>query len=429
MIKIIQADEFRKNYNTTKTIGSNEINAGVAAIIADVVKRGDEALREYTEKFDGCLINDFELSSDAMDKAIGNVDPGFIAVMERAAANIKEFHMNQVRRGFDLLPKNGVIMGQRITPIERVGVYIPGGTAPYPSSVLMNCIPAKIAGVSEVIIVTPPSGTGDANVNGVDARILAAAKTAGADRVFTIGGAQAIAALAYGTKTVPDVDKITGPGNAYVAEAKRQVFGIVGIEMIAGPSDVLIIADKKGNPVLIAADMLSQCEHGPDSPAVLVTNCEILAKKVQKEIESQLNDLPREAAARKAVDDHGMIIITKSPDESFEISNILAPEHLEIMLDEPFGYLDKVKNAGSVFLGKYTPEPVGDYYAGPNHTLPTSGTARFSSPLSVDDFIKKTSYTYYSEEALIAASDDIIRFADEEGFRAHALAVVKRIKN
>jgi len=295
----------------------------------------------------------------------------------------------------------------------------------------MNCIPAKIAGVSEIIIATPPSSKGGQldSINGVDARILAAAKIAGVQRVFSIGGAQAIAALAYGTQTVPRVDKITGPGNVYVTEAKRQVFGAVGIDMIAGPSDIMIIADKTANPTHIAADMLSQCEHGIDSPAILITDSMTLAKRVRIEMEMQLSVLPREDIAREAVEKHGAIVVVDTIDEAFEISNERAPEHLEILLDEPFTCIDKIRNAGSVFLGKYSPEALGDYYAGPNHTLPTSGTARFSSPLSVDDFVKKTSYTYYSQKALRAVGADVIRFAEEEGLAAHALSISKRLKS
>ena len=441
MIKTIKSAEFEKDCIVKKTISSTSMTSSVAMIIANVIKRGDEALRDYTEKFDNCILKSFELPKDAMDKAIDKVDPEFVKIMERAAKNIEAFHRNQVQKGFDLPPKNGIILGQKVLPIERVGVYVPGGSASYPSSVLMNCIPAKIAGVKEILIATPPSSKCSLNceddictvdgvvcINGIDARVLAAAKISGVDRIFTIGGAQAIAAFAFGTESVPRVDKITGPGNAYVAEAKRQVFGIVGIDMIAGPSDILIIADSHANPAYVAADMLSQCEHGPDSPAVLVTNSKSMADKVSKEITAQLPNLPREEIARKAINNHGLIVITKSIEESFNISNIIAPEHLEIFLDEPFSYLDKVTNAGSVFLGKYTPEAIADYYAGPNHTLPTSGTSRFSSPLSVDDFVKKTSYTYYSEEALKDASADVIRFAEEEGLRAHALSVSKRVK-
>ena len=429
MIKIIKSDEFEFECILEKTATTTSLTTTVAMIIANVIKGGDEALREYTERFDECVLNSFELQQDAMEKAIRSVKSDFIGVMERAARNIEDYHSHQIQSGFELPPKDGVLLGQKVTPIDRVGLYIPGGTAPYPSSLLMNCIPAKIAGVSEIIIATPPSKERSSDgVNGVDARILAAAKIAGVDRVFTIGGAQAIAALAYGTDTVPRVDKITGPGNAYVAEAKRQVFGIVGIDMLAGPSDVLIIADKIADPVYIAADMLSQCEHGVDSPAILITNSTNLAKKVRGEIETQLSELPREKIARKAINEHGLIIITKTIDEAFEISNKLAPEHLGILLEEPFIYLDKVRNAGAVSIGKYTPEALGDYYAGPNHILPTSGTARFSGPLSVDDFTKKTSYVYYMEDALRAASNDVIRFAEEEGLRAHAVSIQKRLE-
>jgi len=428
MIKIIKSDEFETECIIEKTVTSTSLTTAVAIIIANVMRRGDEALKEYTEQLDECQLSSFELSKAAMDEAINNVDPEFIGILERAAKNIEDFHRGQIRAGFEMPPKNGILLGQKITPIERVGSYIPGGTAAYPSSLLMNCITAKIAGVSEVIIATPPSKEGTVDgVNGVDARILAAAKVAGVDRVFTMGGAQAIAALAYGTETVPRVDKITGPGNAYVAEAKRQVFGIVGIDMIAGPSDIMVIADKTANPEYVAADMLSQCEHGVDSPAILVTTSANLAKTVRMEIETQLTGLPRGEIAKKAINEKGLIIIAKSINEAFEIANKVAPEHLEIMLEEPFNYIDNVKNAGAIFMGRYSPEALGDYYAGPNHTLPTSGTARFSSPLSVDDFTKKSSYIYFSEDALLAASNDVIRFAQEEGLQAHAVSIQKRL--
>jgi len=423
MIKITRANEFRSGRRAINKV-SSEITAVVAEIIDNVANRGDEALREYTEKFDGCILNSFELPRSALDKAVTEAGSEFVAIMERAAKNIEDFHRHQVRQGYDIPPKNGVTLGQRILPIERVGLYIPGGTAPYPSSVLMNCIPAKLAGVKEIMIATPPSSEGT-----VDAGILAAAKIAGADRVFMIGGAQAIAALAYGTESIPRADKITGPGNAYVAEAKRQVFGIVGIDMIAGPSDILIIADGSANPALVAADMLSQCEHGTDSPAVLITTGATLANKVNSELKAQIAALPRGDIAREAIKEHGKIIIAESIEQALDISNEIAPEHLELYLEEPFNYLDKIKNAGSVFLGRYTPEALGDYYAGPNHTLPTSGTARFSSPLSVSDFTKKIQYTHYSEQALRDASDDVIKFAEKEGLTAHALSVSKRIKN
>jgi len=429
MIKIVKSDELEERSSVQKTAESAAITTTVATIIANVIKNGDEALREYTEKLDGCVLESFELSQKAMDNAVSDIDPEFIKVMERAAVNIEDFHRNQVQTGFDLPPKNGVIVGQRILPIERVGIYIPGGSAAYSSSVLMNCIPAKIAGVSEIILTTPPSANGKkAGINGVDAHIISAAKIVGIDRIFTIGGAQAIAAMAYGTKSVPRVDKITGPGNAYVTEAKRQVFGAVGVDMIAGPSDILIIACKTADPVYIAADMLSQCEHGPDSSAILVTTSTSLARRVRTEIELQLLKLPREKIARTAIENQSLIIVVDTIDEAFRISNERAPEHLEIFLDEPFDYLDKVKNAGSVFLGEYSPETLGDYYAGPNHTIPTSGTARFSSQLSVDDFVKKTSYTYYSKEALRSVSEDAIKFAEEEGLAGHALSVSKRLK-
>ena len=422
MIKILKADEFIAERPTQRT-AQPEVTDVVSGIIADVIKRGDAALREYTEKFDGCSPDTFEVTEAEIDAAMEEVSPEFIKTMRRAARNIKKFHRRQIQQGFIMTPGNGVVLGQRILPLNRVGQYMPGGTAAYPSSVLMNCIPAKLAGVGEVIMVTPPSKDGS-----VDAGILAAARIAGADRVFKIGGAQAIAALAYGTETVPSVDKITGPGNAYVAEAKRQVFGVVGIDMIAGPSDITIIADEYADPALVAADMLSQCEHGEDSAAVLITDSADLADEVSAEIEEQLPKLPREKIARASIDNNGRIIIADSIDQAFEISNVIAPEHLEIFLDEPFAYLDLAENAGSVFLGKNTPEVVGDYYAGPNHTLPTSGTSRFSSPLSVDDFIKKSSFTYYTADALYSAGKDIARFAEKEGFAAHAASVSKRLR-
>ncbi|MCL2628859.1 MAG: histidinol dehydrogenase [Oscillospiraceae bacterium] len=422
MIKIIKSGELKQNGMKQEAADDTSLRDCVASIIDNVKKHGDEALVKYTKEFDKCSITDFELSKAAIDEAAATVDKEFIKVLEQAAQNIEEFHANQINTGFDLLPKDGVILGQKVTPISRVGCYIPGGSAPYFSSVLMNCIPAKIAGVKEIIIVTPPSK------NGVDPRILAAAKIAGVDRVFTVGGAQAIAALAFGTETIPCVDKITGPGNAYVTEAKRQVFGIVGIDMIAGPSDVLVIADKTADPVYIAADMLAQCEHGKDSYAVLITDNMTLAKKVRAEIETQLPALPRKDIAKFAINNNSLIILTDTMEEAFDISNERAPEHLEILLEEPFNYLSKVINAGSIFLGKHTPETLGDYMAGPNHTIPTGGTARFSSPLSVDDFVKKSSYIYFSEDAINKKGADAIRFAKEEGLHGHALAVEKRLK-
>ena len=400
-----------------------ELTAAVAEIIENVIKRGDAAVREYTEKWDGCAINSFEVTADEIDCAMEAAGPEFIGIMQRASRNIENFHRNQIRQGFIMSPGSGVVLGQRILPLGRVGVYIPGGTAPLASCVLMSCIPARLAGVGEIIISTPPAKNGS-----VDPGVLAAAKIAGADRVFKAGGAQAIAAMAFGTETIPRVDKITGAGNSYVAEAKRQVFGAVGIDMIAGPSDILVIADGNADPRLVAADMLSQCEHGADSIAVLITDSETLAGNVSAQIETQLKRLPREGIARRSVDTHGKIIITASIDEAFQISNELAPEHLEIFLDEPFSHLDKVSNAGSVFLGKHTPEAVGDYFAGPNNTLPTSGTARFSSPLSVDDFVKKSSFTYYTADALAKDGADIIGFAEKEALMAHGQSVQKRVR-
>ena len=420
MIKILGVSEF-KAVRAVKQTAAGAVAATVSGIISDVIERGDDAVREYTEKFDGCRLDSFEVAALSFDAAVNEVGPEFIGIMERSAKNIEDFHRQQIRKDFILTPGNGIILGQRTTPIERVGIHIPGYTAANPSSVLMNCIPAKLAGVGEIVIVTPPGRNGEVNP-----AILAAAKVGGADRVFSIAGAQAVAALAYGTETIPAVDKITGPGNAYVAEAKRQVYGIVGIDMIAGPSDILVIADFSADPVLVAADLLSQCEHGENSIAVLVTDSAELAETVSAEIEKQLSTLPREEHARKSVDNNGKIIIADSIDQAFDISNEIAPEHLEIFLDDPLRYLDKVKNAGSIFLGKNTPEALGDYYAGPNHTLPTSGTARFSNPLSVDDFVKKSSFTYYTEKALLSAADDVVKFAEKEGLHAHALSVSRR---
>ena len=421
MIEIVKSGELTKT-KRARHISSPAVVSSVADIIAGVSARGDEALREYTGKFDGFEPEKFEVPDSDIEAAMRAVGGDFIGVLRRAAKNIEEFHRNQIRQGFTMSPRPGVTLGQQITPLDRVGIYIPGGTAAYPSCVLMNCIPAKLAGVREAIIVTPPSKDGL-----VDAGILAAARIAGADRVFSIGGAQAIAALAYGTGTVPRVDKIVGPGNAYVAEAKRQVFGIVGIDMIAGTSDVLIIADSNADPALVAADMLSQCEHGSESIAVLITDDAELAGMVGAEIETQLADLPRESAARESIDKNGRIIIAGSIGEAFDISNEIAPEHIELFLTEPFKHLGMVRNAGSVFLGANSPVPLGDYYAGPNNTLPTSGTARFASPLSVDDFIKKSSFTYYSEEALQEIGGDIVMFASMEGLDAHARSITKRI--
>lgn len=349
-----------------------------------------------------------------MNEAFSQTDETFISVLSEAKENITRFHSRQVRNSFIINETDGVITGQKIVPIEKVGLYVPGGTAAYPSSVLMNCIPAKIAGVKEIVMVTPPTG------GAVNPAILAAAKIAGVDRIFKIGGAQAVAALAYGTESVPMVDKIVGPGNVYVAEAKRQVFGKVAIDMIAGPSEILVIADGKSNPKFVAADLLSQAEHDKNAGAVLICDSFELAERVQREIEIQLLRLPRQEIARASVENNGKIIVTDSISAAIEAANEIAPEHLELCLDNPFDYLDKIKHAGSVFMGRFCPEALGDYFAGPNHTLPTGGTARFSSPLSVDDFVKKTQYTYYTDSAFSKIADKVAYFAEKEGLSAHA---------
>jgi histidinol dehydrogenase len=395
----------------------------VTEIIEKVKKEGDSALFFYAEKFDKAKLDSLEVSQQEFDQAFSQVDQKFIEILNKSAENIKTFHTQQLRQGFEIKKEDGIIIGQKITPVERAGLYVPGGTACYPSTVLMDSIPAKIAGVKEICITTPPNASG--KINPV---ILVAAKIAGVDKVYKVGGAQAIAALAYGTKTIKKVDKIVGPGNAFVAEAKRQVFGKVSIDMIAGPSEILVIADGKSNPKHVAADLLSQAEHDKMASAVLVTESLELAKKVQQEIEVQLEKLERKEIARVSIDQNGKIIVAKDLEEVIAVSNTIAPEHLELIVDNPFDYLDKITNAGSIFMGRYCPEALGDYYAGPNHTLPTSGTARFSSPLSVDDFIKKTQYTYYTKEALEKSYKDVAYFAQKEGLTAHAKSATVRFE-
>ncbi|MBR6737405.1 MAG: histidinol dehydrogenase [Clostridia bacterium] len=399
------------------------VESTVAEIIQNVIDNGDKALYEYALKFDKATLTSLEVSPNEFDEALSMVEPKFLDVLEKSAKNIRAFHSKQVRKGFEIKGEDGKVIGQKITPVERAGLYVPGGTATYPSTVLMDSIPAKIAGVKEVCIVTPPNSLG--KINPV---ILAAAKIAGVDKVYKVGGAQAIAALAYGTETIKKVDKIVGPGNAFVAEAKRQVFGRVSIDMIAGPSEIMVIADGKSNPKHVAADLLSQAEHDKMASAVLVTDSLDLAKQVASEIEVQLENLSRKEIARASIDNNGKIIVAKNLDEVIEVSNRIAPEHLEVLVDNPFDYLDKITNAGSVFMGRYCPEALGDYYAGPNHTLPTGGTARFSSPLSVDDFIKKTQYTYYTEEALSKVYKDVAYFAEQEGLQAHAKSATVRFE-
>lgn len=416
MIKIMKYGDVPNSEIYRRDNISSNVEGVVSEIIANVIKNGDKALFDYAEKFDKAKLSALEVTADEIDEAFLSVDENFIEILKEAAENITSFHKKQVTNSFFINDKDGVITGQRVTPIEKVGLYVPGGTAAYPSTVLMDSIPAKIAGCREIVMVTPPSK--DGKVNPV---ILAAAKIAGVDRIFKTGGAQAIAALAYGTETVPAVDKIVGPGNAYVAEAKKQVFGKVSIDMIAGPSEILVVADSTCNPKFIAADLLSQAEHDKMATAVLVTDSFDFAKAVSSEIEIQIPRLPRSEIARASVDNNAKIIVAENNLMlAINIANEIAPEHLELAVDNPFDYIDKIKHAGSIFMGKYTPEALGDYFAGPNHTLPTSGSARFSSPLSVDDFVKKSQIIYYTENALSKVADKVAYFARKEGLDAHA---------
>ena len=423
MIKIMKYGAISPDEIFARNERELDVSDIVADIIADVRKNGDEALIAYAKKFDKADLTCLEVTDEEIQEAFQSVEPEFVEILKEAAVNIRAFHEKQMREGFAIRQENGVVIGQKITPIEKAGLYVPGGTAAYPSTVLMDSIPAKIAGCKEICIATPPSASG--KINPV---ILAAAKIAGVDRIFKMGGAQAIAALAYGTQSVPKVDKIVGPGNAFVAEAKRQVFGRVSIDMIAGPSEILVIADGKSNPAYVAADLLSQAEHDKMASAVLVTDSEDLALQVQEEIEKQLVALPREEIARTSIENNGKIIIAESFDDVLAVANEIAPEHLELLVDNPFDYLDRIRHAGSVFMGRNCPEALGDYFAGPNHTLPTSGTARFSSPLSVDDFVKKTQYTYYTADALAKVAKDVAFFATQEGLTAHAKSAVIRME-
>ncbi len=424
MIKIYKYTSLHNDEIFDRSNPTADVSGIVSDIIEDVRKNGDAALYKYCEKFDKAKLDSLEVSAQEIDEAFESVDPEFICILQKAAKNIREFHSAQKRNSFVVdSEKNGVVIGQKIIPIEKAGLYVPGGTAAYPSTVLMDSIPAKIAGCKEICICTPPSA--DGKVNPV---ILAAAKIAGVDRIFKVGGAQAIAALAYGTETVSRVDKIVGPGNAFVAEAKRQVYGMVSIDMIAGPSEILVIADGNSDPVFVAADLLSQAEHDKNASAVLVTDSPGLAEAVSKELERQIPLLPREEIARISIDNNGKIIIAPDIETGIGIANEIAPEHLELCLDDPFMYLDAIKHAGSIFMGRYCPEALGDYFAGPNHTLPTSGTARFSSPLSVDDFVKKTQFTYYTREALSEVYKDIAYFAEKEGLSAHARSATVRFE-
>lgn len=425
MIKIFQYGEVSNDeIFSRENIAANVENV-VSEIIADVRRNGDIALKAYCEKFDGAVLDCLEVSACEIEEAFQAVEPEFLEILREAAANIRDFHSRQVRNSFIISEKNGVVTGQKVTPIEKVGLYVPGGTAAYPSTVLMDSIPAKLAGCSQIVITTPPGRDGKINP-----AILAAAKIAGVDRIFKVGGAQAIAALAYGTESVPRVDKIVGPGNAYVAEAKKQVFGKVSIDMIAGPSEILIVADSTADPRFVAADLLSQAEHDKMASAVLVTDSRSFADEVSQALEFQIPSLPRADIARTSIDNNGKIIVAEGDLMlAIDIANEIAPEHLELCVDQPFDYLDKIKHAGSIFLGKYCPEALGDYFAGPNHTLPTSGTARFSSPLSVDDFVKKSQFTYYTADALAAVADKVARFAEEEGLSAHARSATIRFED
>ena len=423
MIQILKYGEVSTSKIFARTEPSFNVEDIVADIIANVRQNGDAALYEYCEKFDKAKLSCLLVSKEEIEDAVAAVEPRFLEILRKAAENIRAFHSRQVRNSFVINEANGIVVGQKIIPVDRAGLYVPGGTAAYPSTVLMDSIPAKIAGVKEVVMVTPPNQEG--KVNPV---ILAAASIAGVDKIFKVGGAQAIAALAYGTESVPKVDKIVGPGNAFVAEAKKQVFGQVSIDMIAGPSEILIVADGASNPRHLAADLLSQAEHDKLASAVLVTDSDTLAAAVQAELEVQIPQLERAEIARASIDNNGKIIVAEDLMQAIAIANEIAPEHLELCVDNPFDYLDAIRHAGSIFMGRNCPEALGDYFAGPNHTLPTSGTAKFSSPLGVDDFIKKTQFTYYTRSALENVAEDVAYFARQEGLTAHARSAVIRME-
>ncbi len=425
-MKIINAEDkeslFEEVLNRSQ-FELNNVNKSVENIIDKVVEEGDRALIDFTLQFDKVLIDKLEVSKEEIDKAYNSLDKNLIESLEACHQSIKEFHQKQKQKSFIDNEKDGVIVGQIVNPIEKVGIYVPGGTAPLPSTVLMNAVPAKVAGVKEIIMTTPPSKDGS-----VDKTILAAAKIAGVDRVFKVGGAQAIAALAKGTESIPKVYKIVGPGNIYVAMAKKMVFGEVDIDMIAGPSEVLVIADKKANARYIAADLLSQAEHDTLACSILVTDSEDIAREVGVEVEKQLEVLSRSEIAKESIKNYGRIVVTKDIEEAIVLANEIAPEHLELALESPFDYVNKIKNAGAIFMGEYSPEPLGDYFAGPNHTLPTSGTAKFASPLSVDDFIKKSSLIYYTKDALRKVKNHVINVAESEGLTAHANSIKVRFE-
>ena len=429
MIQIIKADgsaeyAYLAKVRERSSSTDRDVTAIVSGIIEDVRKNGDKAVMDYTIKFDGKAPEFFEVPQTEITKAVAQCDPALLETLKKAAANIRDFHERQKQQSWLSAKENGVIMGQRVRGLERVGLYVPGGTAAYPSSVLMNAIPAKIAGVRELIMVTPPLKDGRPNPD-----IMAAASVAGVDRVFLMGGAQAIAALAYGTESVPRVDKIVGPGNIFVATAKKLVYGIVDIDMIAGPSEILVLADETAEPKFLAADLMSQAEHDKLASAILVTTSAELADRTVQELERQMKALSRRDIIESSLTDYGMIIVCDDMEKAVEMANSLAPEHLEVCCKDPMEYVGRLDNAGSVFLGNYSPEPLGDYFAGPNHVLPTSGTARFFSPLSVDSFIKKSSFIYYTEAALRSDRDDIVRFANTEGLTAHANSIIVRFED
>ena len=424
MIPILKLKDLTDEQILNRDIQAEEnVSAAVDAVIANVRQNGDAALLEYTEKFDGVTLEGLQVSDEEIACAILQTSPELVDTIRTAAANIEAFHRAQVRQDLVLTDRPGIVLGQRYTPIEKVGICVPRSPVAFPSTILMNVIPAKIAGVKDIVLVTPPEKDGS-----VSPAALVAAAVAGVDRIFKVGGAQAVAALAYGTETVPAVDKIVGPGGIFVATAKRKVFGKVGIDMIAGPSEILVLADGSCNPKWVAADLLSQAEHDVLASAVLVTDSEELAQAVQVEVERQLSLLPREPIARKSIEGSSKILLCDSLEEAIDTANRIAPEHLEICTDDPFAILSRIKNAGSIFLGKNAPEALGDYFAGPNHTLPTSGTARFSSPLGVDDFVKKSQFIYYTREALEQVAQPIAAFAREEGLEGHARSVTVRLE-
>ena len=420
----------KDEYNFIETLkersvsGAKDVTDIVQDIINNVKCNGDKAVNEYTVKFDGKAPENIEITKDEIESLISQCDKDYIETLKRAAKNIEDFHKRQIQQSWLTTKENGVILGQRIRGLERVGLYVPGGTAAYPSSVLMNAIPAKLAGCKEIIMTTPPSSNGKPNPD-----ILAAAMIAGVDRVFLMGGAQAVAALAYGTEKVPKVDKIVGPGNIFVATAKKLLYGVVDIDMIAGPSEILIIADKSANPKFLAADLMSQAEHDRLASSILLTDYEPLAEQVKSELNRQMKELSRKEIIEESLENYGAIIVCKDMEQAVDFANELAPEHLEVCCENPMEYIGKLDNAGSVFLGNYSPEPLGDYFAGPNHVLPTSGTARFFSPLSVDSFVKKSSFIYYTENALKNDADDIVRFAETEGLTAHGNSIKVRFDN